>query len=1192
MESSVKRLMLSVILLAVGSGAIAQSSSTQNPSPGGTPANKAPVAGATSDGAGSLYNVNLYDGTAGVTIPIYEYSIAGLNLGVSLGYDTHGIKVDQTSSQVGLGWDLGAGGTITRQINGIPDELVRFQSGVYDTRGKWMNSNANTSQEGEYDVFSASFGGRSIHFHIWYNGSEGLVAKVSPDIPGLKVNLYLENRNTGDILPFGRADGQIDKSKSEKQLMIEIVDEHNNAFLFSRGNLKKEIPEPEYMQDWSIKFQPATEWWPETWDLVRVVTRYQDTIKYTYGYNSDVSYPLYKNEELRVSSVAYSHFDYRIGDWVPEADGIKVIKNEMKMWEGDISYLSKIEYPNGVQVLFDMPAANRYDLYGANPVSKITIKHALDNNIGNSLTYKFNYAYFHTPSSSVPAAEVSFDPNSYNSYLGSYGNQNDMANAFRLKLRSIERTGTDGSTTEPYYSFDYNSTALPARLSPSKDYFGYYNGQASVFNVVNGASSTYWSTRTNLQGLGVSKQTYNDARGTITFGVDRTPSLAYCKAGILQKITNAGGGTIELFYKDHVLTNPANGLIGFSYIGTTTNNMPAILASPDLEGSTANDGLCIDKVIVKDGVNPDNTTTEQYEYEGGQRFYPGGHFWYVYDMDFTHAPFVTGKEYLNSFVNPMEFINGSNHGYTYATIRKYGYNNALLGSTRYHFTNLMLEGTSTERSNLEFFSEGNVTNSYIPFQNLNTYDFSNPLYYQFSAQNFCTYRMGKVLEEESYDHYGVLTAKTAYTYNDLGTDHNTLALYSAVGSNVSSYFRGYDGGYFSFTSAPYLLAGKTATIYTGTGNSSSTVNYTYNEHWLLNTERTTDYLGRQLTKLYTYTSLNPTYGGSNIPNETGALPIYYNYNNFISDYDLPTGVKTFKTINGTEYCLGATRNDYKERTFFAYRTSGHNYYRPYKTYTMLNEQPFPLSSYPQGEQVVNEITKYDSRNNIIEVKYEDKDLYACSVWDTRIGKKIAAVRNAKYDQIAYTSFEGNTFAPMGVPDENKGNWDFDPQRLVYNATIATGGAMTGKYCYSLTGGSAITSVNALESGKDYVLSFWADAPPTVTSGARGTLPLQQLTQIGNWKLYTIMVPGTGSNTVNISTAGADIRIDELRLHPADATMTTTTYEPMFGPSSMCDARNNIIYTEYDAMGRATTTRDINGNILSLTQTVIGGTSNK
>lgn len=59
------------------------------------------------------YNTNL------MTIP----NTRGANMPISIGYNSNGIPVMQSSSEVGLGWDLAIGGSIYRSVNGFPDDI-------------------------------------------------------------------------------------------------------------------------------------------------------------------------------------------------------------------------------------------------------------------------------------------------------------------------------------------------------------------------------------------------------------------------------------------------------------------------------------------------------------------------------------------------------------------------------------------------------------------------------------------------------------------------------------------------------------------------------------------------------------------------------------------------------------------------------------------------------------------------------------------------------------------------------------------------------------------------------------------------------------------------------------------------------------------------------------------------------------
>ncbi|MFC6859193.1 hypothetical protein [Zunongwangia atlantica] len=80
-------------------------------------------------------------GVANISIPLIDYSAGSLNLPISMSYATTGIKVDQIASWVGMGWNLNAGGIITRSVRGVADEIANsknFQS--LATTQSWYTS--------------------------------------------------------------------------------------------------------------------------------------------------------------------------------------------------------------------------------------------------------------------------------------------------------------------------------------------------------------------------------------------------------------------------------------------------------------------------------------------------------------------------------------------------------------------------------------------------------------------------------------------------------------------------------------------------------------------------------------------------------------------------------------------------------------------------------------------------------------------------------------------------------------------------------------------------------------------------------------------------------------------------------------------------------------------------------------------
>jgi hypothetical protein len=66
--------------------------------------------------------VSYHTGVPEISIPVYTVQEGSLSAPVTLSYHSAGVKVDEVASWVGLGWSLSAGGSITRTVNGGPDE--------------------------------------------------------------------------------------------------------------------------------------------------------------------------------------------------------------------------------------------------------------------------------------------------------------------------------------------------------------------------------------------------------------------------------------------------------------------------------------------------------------------------------------------------------------------------------------------------------------------------------------------------------------------------------------------------------------------------------------------------------------------------------------------------------------------------------------------------------------------------------------------------------------------------------------------------------------------------------------------------------------------------------------------------------------------------------------------------------------
>lgn len=96
--------------------------------------------------------VSFYTGVPNISIPIYNLKTKSLTIPVSLEYHTHNIKPKDRASEVGLGWSLNAGGSITRTVRDVPDENDFMPSTLGGERrvGIYSDEHTNRSVDKNY----------------------------------------------------------------------------------------------------------------------------------------------------------------------------------------------------------------------------------------------------------------------------------------------------------------------------------------------------------------------------------------------------------------------------------------------------------------------------------------------------------------------------------------------------------------------------------------------------------------------------------------------------------------------------------------------------------------------------------------------------------------------------------------------------------------------------------------------------------------------------------------------------------------------------------------------------------------------------------------------------------------------------------------------------------------------------------
>jgi len=188
--------------------------------------------------------------------------------------------------------------------------------------------------------------------------------------------------------------------------------------------------------------------------------------------------------------------------------------------------------------------------------------------------------------------------------------------------------------------------------------------------------------------------------------------------------------------------------------------------------------------------------------------------------------------------------------------------------------------------------------------------------------------------------------------------------------------------------------------------------------------------------------------------------------------------------------------------------------------------------YDSRYELNSSIDAYTTLHDVSQVtKY--KGASAGYLWGYNGQYMIAQAINAKSTDIFYDSFE-----------EGNGNSTF-------------GDAKTGHY--SFTGSTAYSKALTGLSAGSYTLTYWKKA-----SGVWSLVSNTAISVTGS--TYTISIPSS-------------TQIDDVKFYPSVAEMSTYTYDPLIGVTSVTDAKDQAAFYEYDNFQRLMNVKDKNGNII-------------
>lgn len=1104
--------------------------------------------------------VSLYTGIPNINIPLYTLKGRELEMPITLNYHAGGIRVEEIASWVGSGWSLNAGGVITRTIRGMPDDAGRgfFSNRVNMTAlaKKYMTMTS------PYQSFTIGVGNADPNDLLTLDGIRQNLVDAEPDIFYFNFGKYsgkfFMNENGNFVASPLEAlnvqyatgtDGQV------KQWIITTPDGIKYVFGStvdgSRTALENNIN--------GAQWPTAT----TAWYLMEMYSPYNDKISLNYT-NIQYSYTSRSSEVLN-----------RIVDATPSGapPGLPSPDRKLILNQMTVPRLTAITSANGM-VSFGA-GADRTDLPGEASLASINIFNNQD--LVNPLKqWLFSYDY----------------------------------STNRLTLNSLHEYSGDGVTSGQSYSFFYNG-GLPnadphGTAINSQDLWGYYNG------VSNAVFPQGYTTPT-------------PAFGTVTVqGADRHSDENYMKNGTLYKIVYPTGGYSQFDYEaNRVFGNPQTSSIpvagvpkqagSTAFFYNTSFSQTFTIVDPDpatgkvavtvtalsmdhqscpldpygfsqcytakLQGIN---GTSYPLTVFKDGQTNISLLPGTYVISGAGTNLSGQannvYRFYMNWLEYPPPP-SSGGGMINLAIGGLRIKRITNYDGISTNVTRYAYNkfndtasSGVLVNQPYNYANVFDQDQKFCTSS--GFTIGSATylqvRSYpliplmptqgapIGYQNVTRLvgengengkeeytfttanDFPDELLAYRPYPPGCSFdwRRGQLLKTTTYKNSNGIFIPIQYKankYNNLiktsvgyGLTVEVDAYHLGSGCVVNSSAGDYFAGPYRTVSEFQYLQSDTTVVYDQNipSSYSQTVhNYTYDT-----------------VKGHYQMASTVTWNSKNQLEETD----YY----YPRDLSLSGYAETARTALISQFILTPVLDTKVIRNGIQIQESRNNY----KVFS--NGIPLPesidlqIGSNPIERRV--EFLNYDNFGNITQ-QHKANDVLHSYIWDYQSQYPVAECVNADSTSIAYTSFEA----------DGRGNWTLG------NAFTDPVG-FTGNYSYNLQNGTIGRS--GLSSSVAYIVSYWTSTGHSLT--VSGTTSVTQGKTIGGWTYFEHAVSGVAS--ITISGAG---NIDEVRLYPGNAQMTTYTYRPLVGMTSQCDVNNRVTYYTYDGLGRLSYIKDQDGNVV-------------
>lgn len=673
--------------------------------------------------------VSLFTGIPSIEIPIYTIKDGNYELPISLSYHASGIRPEQHPGWVGLGWNLNAGGVISRVIKDMPDEynIPQNPNGTnagfyykykYLNLPYWNSSNQLNNMiaywyseiDSEPDVFNFNFPGYNGQFILNTDGTW----QIKCDKP-IQVCFDSTFYDVPNALCSKRANAFLSGKYFPSFSGFTITAEDGTKYIFGKN--------PNAIEYSIGFFNQGTDYWvANSWYLTKIVQTNNSIIDFSY-LRGDLINEMYISISMDIGSYleGKGYLEPKIG--CPYSYSGQIISyyngklispvylNNIKTYKETVVFDHSVSKELGYDKDIYLKWKNLNQDYlnfdeTENPFLPILRPLGVD---------KFPDCLDQLQWRKLDNISIINNSEECNSFF--HFNYNNNPNQ-RLMLLSLENAGINNSVINKYQFEYFSADSLPGYLSNKTDHWGYYNGTYAYYD----KPTKYYSYR-------------EPNANTLLFGT-------------LSKIVYPTGGYTRFEFEPHKYGKQ---------LKLNRWEFPEVLLKDKIAG-----GLRIKKIINSpSGKTENEIISKQYYYttDYDKRFILdenssgilGGRTFYCF-QDFE-APVANDKrKYIKNLFSSQSVLPACNNSL-----------GSHIGYTK--VTEVLPDNSYTTRTFTNF------DNGHLDEEPAGTLEGQERISY-YEPYNSKEQERGKLLSEEEFLPSGIMKRKVEYTYEKDKVDNN------------------------------------------------------------------------------------------------------------------------------------------------------------------------------------------------------------------------------------------------------------------------------------------------------------------------------------------------------------------------------------------------------------------------------------